>query len=75
MGGDHAPEPMVRGALDAVRLDGRAVLLFGRREVIEPLLKGVDYPADRLRFVHCPDLVPMSAKPVSYTHLTLPTKA
>ena len=63
MGGDHAPEPMVRGALDAVRLDGRAVLLFGRREVIEPLLKGVDYPADRLRVVHCPDLVPMSAKP------------
>ena len=61
MGGDHAPEPMVRGALDAVRLDGRAVLLG--REAIEPLLKGVDYPADRLRLVHCPDLVPMSAKP------------
>ena len=63
MGGDHAPEPMVKGALDAVRLDGRAVLLFGRREVLDPLLKGVDYPADRLRVVHCPDLVPMSAKP------------
>jgi glycerol-3-phosphate acyltransferase PlsX len=63
MGGDHAPEPMVQGALDAVRLDGRAVLLFGRRESLEPLLKGVDYPADRLKVVHCPDLVPMNAKP------------
>ncbi|MEE2835204.1 MAG: phosphate acyltransferase PlsX [Myxococcota bacterium] len=63
MGGDHAPGPMVAGALDAVRLDGRAVVLFGRRESLEPLLKGVDYPRDRLRVVHCPDLVAMNAKP------------
>ncbi len=63
MGGDHAPEPIVGGALDAVRLDGRAVALYGRRETIEPLLKGCDYPHDRLRVVHCPDLVGMNTKP------------
>jgi glycerol-3-phosphate acyltransferase PlsX len=63
MGGDHAPEPILAGALDAVRLDGRAVALFGRREVLEPLLKGVDYPKERLTVHHCPDLIAMNAKP------------
>jgi glycerol-3-phosphate acyltransferase PlsX len=63
MGGDHAPEPIVAGALDAVRLDARCVALFGRREALEPLLKGVDYPKDRLTITHCPDLVAMNAKP------------
>jgi phosphate acyltransferase len=60
MGGDHAPEATVRGALHCVE-DPRcdfAVLLCGDRERIAPLLPA-SFPADRLAIEHAPGVVDM----------------
>jgi glycerol-3-phosphate acyltransferase PlsX len=55
MGGDQAPEEIVAGALVA-RSDTVEPVLFGRREVIEPLAEG-------LEIVHADDIVAMDEKP------------
>ena len=60
MGGDSAPQEIVKGAILA-KEQGVDVILSGDKTLIETYLDGVsipiiDYPA------------------VSYTHLTLPTK-
>ncbi len=55
MGGDRAPEEIVAGAL-AARSSEVAPILFGRREAVEALAKG-------LEFVHAPDVVAMDEKP------------
>src|SRR5918999_3812464 len=55
MGGDRAPEEVVAGALEAASAEV-APVLFGRREVVEPLAGG-------LEVVHCPVVVAMDEKP------------
>jgi len=54
MGGDHAPDAIVAGALAAVR-DGIDVLLVGDREILQPLVPGKRGPT----IVHAPDVVGM----------------
>ena len=39
MGGDHAPEEVVKGALAAVKEAEIKVLLVGKEEIISPFLK------------------------------------
>ncbi len=55
MGGDRAPEEIVAGALEA-RSDAVEPILFGRREVVEPLAGG-------LEVVHSDQEVEMDEKP------------
>jgi glycerol-3-phosphate acyltransferase PlsX len=55
MGGDRAPEEIVAGAL-AARSDTVDPILFGRREVLEPIAGG-------LEVVHAPQEVEMDEKP------------
>jgi glycerol-3-phosphate acyltransferase PlsX len=55
MGGDRAPEEIVAGAL-AARSDTVDPVLFGRRDVLEPLAEG-------LEIVHADDVVAMDEKP------------
>jgi phosphate acyltransferase len=55
MGGDRAPEEIVAGAL-AARSDTVEPVLFGRREILEPLAEG-------LGIVHADDIVAMDEKP------------
>jgi glycerol-3-phosphate acyltransferase PlsX len=55
MGGDRAPEEIVAGAL-AARSDTVEPVLFGRREVLEPLAEG-------LEIGHAEDVVAMEDKP------------
>ncbi len=55
MGGDRAPEEIVAGALEA-RSDAVEPILFGRREVVEPLAGG-------LEVVHSDTEVEMDEKP------------
>lgn len=40
MGGDHAPEEIVKGAIEAAPLLKSPLLLVGRPEVVQPLLRG-----------------------------------
>jgi phosphate acyltransferase len=55
MGGDRAPEEIVAGAVAAAS-ESVEPLLFGRRELLEPLAQG-------LEIVHADDIVEMDEKP------------
>ena len=64
MGGDHAPGPIVAGALQAVAADSAVtVVLVGDRAQIEPLLPA-DAPRDRIEIFHAAEVVGMSEAPV-----------
>ena len=69
MGGDDAPKPSIEGALMAAAADGIAVALFGRSEILEPLLAEMapaDTPAGELvangliTVVEAPDVIEMN---------------
>ncbi|MFO0907242.1 MAG: phosphate acyltransferase PlsX [Isosphaeraceae bacterium] len=66
MGGDHAPGPIVAGAVEAVvALPDLTVVLVGDRERVEAeLAKFPDAPVDRLPLVHASQVVGMDDKPV-----------
>src|SRR5690242_6396564 len=64
MGGDHAPGPIVAGAVQAVAADPQLrVLLVGDQTQIDPLLSGVEQ-RDRLPLFHCTQAVGMEESPV-----------
>lgn len=64
MGGDHAPAPIVAGAVQAVALDPELhVVLVGDKEQIEPLLVGAAHQ-DRLKVHPCAQVVGMDESPV-----------
>ncbi len=69
MGGDHAPQAPVAGALEALaELDSaHSVQLVGRRQDIEGELarlgKGSDGQQQRLHIVEAPDVIEMTDKP------------
>ncbi len=58
MGGDHAPEEVVAGALAAVTESDVSVILVGDEARVRALLPAA-YPQDRVAIVHAPDAVPM----------------
>ena len=64
MGGDHAPGPIVAGAVQAVAADPQLhVLLVGDQAQLEPLLASVEH-RDRLPLFHCTQVVGMDESPV-----------
>src|SRR5579859_7727827 len=64
MGGDHAPAPIVAGAVQAVAADPQLrVLLVGDQAQLEPLLAGAA-DRDRLEVFHCTQAVGMEESPV-----------
>src|SRR3984957_2222309 len=64
MGGDHAPGPIVAGAVQAVAADPELrVTLVGDQAQIEPLLANVAN-RDRLDIFHCTQVVGMEESPV-----------
>ena len=66
MGGDHAPGPIVAGAIEAVRdVPDLTVVLVGDRSQIEAELdKDPGAPRDRLPIEHASEVVGMHEKPV-----------
>jgi glycerol-3-phosphate acyltransferase PlsX len=66
MGGDHAPGPIVAGAVEAVRADSHlTVVLVGDQARIEAeLVKAPDSPRERLPIVHASQAIGMDEKPV-----------
>lgn len=66
MGGDHAPGPIVTGAVEAVHdQPGLTVVLVGDRERIEAeLARAPGAAIDRLPIVHASQVVGMDEKPV-----------
>lgn len=63
MGGDHAPQHEVQGAIEAVRAAGDSlhVILVGQEERLRPLLTGI--PESSISIVHAPDVVTMHDEP------------
>jgi glycerol-3-phosphate acyltransferase PlsX len=57
MGGDHAPEEIVAGALLAAQEDYAEIILTGDETRVRPLIHG-PY-AQRISLVHAPECVPM----------------
>lgn len=65
MGGDNAPEEIVKGALEAVKShDDLKVLLVGRPDCLEKELSGVDYPKERLEIVPASEIIETAEPPV-----------
>jgi phosphate acyltransferase len=62
MGGDHAPDAIVAGALSAARELGVEIVLVGRKEVIEPKLEHRSL-APAVRVVHAAEAVAMDESP------------
>lgn len=66
MGGDHAPEEIIKGALEARDLldTDDELILIGIEEDIERCLSSVNTGTDRIRIVHAPEVIGMNEVPV-----------
>jgi glycerol-3-phosphate acyltransferase PlsX len=65
MGGDHAPGPIVAGAVQAVAANpDLRVVLVGDRARVEPLLQQAGALPDRIELFHCSQVVTMEETPV-----------
>jgi glycerol-3-phosphate acyltransferase PlsX len=65
MGGDHAPGPVVAGALQAVAHDPELkVVLVGDRAQVQPCLPQDSKGLDRVEIFHCTQVVGMDESPV-----------
>lgn len=65
MGGDHAPEATVQGAVEAVRQFGLQVLLVGREAVLRKHLARFGGAPRGLQVVDAPDVVTMDDPPTA----------
>ncbi|MCI8996271.1 MAG: phosphate acyltransferase PlsX [Lachnospiraceae bacterium] len=66
MGGDHAPDEIVKGAVDAVlsRKEIR-VLLIGQKELLEEKLKPYTFPGEQLEIVQASQVIETAEPPVA----------
>lgn len=64
MGGDHAPDEIVKGALLALAGDAEMkIALFGRSEKINAVLQTQKYDASRVEIIHCEDVIDNDEQP------------
>jgi len=66
MGGDHAPDEIIAGALEVLPqlAQDDSILLVGPQELLEKKLAAVSYDKERLSVVDAPDVIGMDEKPV-----------
>ncbi len=66
MGGDNAPEQVVKGAVEALKeSDSIFVYLVGREEAIADELKKYEYDKDRIEIVNATEVIEMAEAPVN----------
>ncbi|MCI6977487.1 MAG: phosphate acyltransferase PlsX [Lachnospiraceae bacterium] len=68
MGGDNAPLEVIKGALDALKLnDSIKIYLLGDEEKIQECMDNVApiFSSDRLEIVHCSEVIEMAEPPVN----------
>lgn len=63
MGGDHAPDVVVRGSLAAAKEYGVEVILVGDEARVRPLLKKEGGFSHRVSLVHAPEVIDMHDSP------------
>ena len=59
MGGDHAPENVIAGVVEALQEYNVTIVLVGIKERIESELQKYKYPKDRVVLIHAPEVVEM----------------
>lgn len=65
MGGDNAPEEIVKGAVEAVKeCDKIQVILVGQEKVVKETLSHYEYPKDRISVVHAEEVITNDEAPV-----------
>lgn len=66
MGGDHAPDEIVKGAVEAVRKrKDIKVLLTGKKELIERVLADYSYPKEQIEIVEANQVIETAEPPVT----------
>ncbi|MDX5423156.1 MAG: phosphate acyltransferase PlsX [Hymenobacteraceae bacterium] len=65
MGGDYAPEAVVKGAILAVEQLEKddVILLIGKEDVVQPLLNEYNYAGDNIKIVHASQVIEMGEHP------------
>ena len=65
MGGDNAPEELVKGAVDAVKMRREIrVLLVGQEAIIKEELEKYTYPKEQISVVDAPEVIETAEPPV-----------
>ncbi|WP_409227448.1 phosphate acyltransferase PlsX [Gudongella sp. SC589] len=57
MGGDNAPEAIVKGAVEAVNEYGIDILIAGGEDVIKEELEKHSYPAEKIQILDAPEII------------------
>lgn len=65
MGGDHAPREIVEGGLLAVKeIKDISLILVGHQDKVAECLAGQNYPQDRVKVIHAPEVIGSDDPPV-----------
>lgn len=65
MGGDNAPQEMVKGAVDAVNIRNDIhVFLVGQQDVVEEELQKYSYPKEQITVIHAEEVIETAEPPV-----------
>ena len=64
MGGDNAPEEIVKGAAAASKIVKHEICIIGDEEQIKKALSGYDHESDNISIVHASEIVTNDDKPV-----------
>ena len=65
MGGDHAPQEIVKGAVEAVNSQSRVkVFLVGQKAAVQAELQKYQYDSSRIEIVDAPEVIGMAEPPV-----------
>lgn len=65
MGGDHAPDEIVKGAVQAAKAGLARIILVGDQSKIDPLLQGVDLSSLGISVVHASEVIGMDETPTT----------
>ncbi|MCI8418735.1 MAG: phosphate acyltransferase PlsX [Lachnospiraceae bacterium] len=66
MGGDHAPDEIIKGAVEAIKLrKDIQVLLVGQQEILEEKLRACSYPEEQLKVVQASEVIETAEAPVA----------
>ena len=66
MGGDNAPEQVVKGAVEAIATEPRVkIYLCGKEPQIREELAKYSYDQDRIEIVHCSEIIETAEPPVN----------
>jgi len=66
MGGDHAPDEIVKGAVEAVNLrKDIKVFLVGKEELIREKLKAYSYKEEQMEVIHATEVIETAEPPVA----------